>query len=100
MPLIRTNAQRRYATAVLYDGLHAVASEAWTRTGDCARAQKWMLSLWENDVIATWSFETDGHIYDLEDPHTGAPLFLPGSRWAEFIVECNRLCLTVEPSSG
>ena len=94
MILIRTKPQSRYATAILRDGLQDVVSQAWTRTGECARSQKWLLRLWEDDVIVTWTFEVDGHVFDLEDPDTGAPLFLPGPAWPQFLAECHRLKLT------
>lgn len=94
MSLIRARTHETYAAAILREGINAVAAQAWTRTGPCAKASRWLINvLWENEVITHWHFEVDEHYFEPIDPDTQAPLFIEGPRWSEFMAECYELGL-------
>jgi hypothetical protein len=92
MKLIKTPAQKRWVQDMFARGFQAVVNAAY---GDTAlrRAYHYVAKLEDADVIRQWHvLDPDGDVYDLVDP-SGAPLFIAGERWDDFVAEARKLGL-------
>lgn len=96
MKLIKSPAQQRWVRDSFACGMQVAVNAAYAKVAPFERAYRFFAQLEDAGVLRQWQILTDDDYYDLEDPSSGAPLFIAGERWDEFVREAQSLGLPTE----